>query len=362
MDNLVAPCNGDLVTMMRTMLGLTGLPLRGSTHGPWWKKKAFKPLKANNNLYQNATIGTGYTESEFKNKSKRRWKPNVQKKNLFSEILQATFRVYVSMRAWRTIRKYGSLDNYLLSCPNKVVGEGFATELKNRVETCVRTGIDPYKKIQDKKRAAVDLSIKDYWERYDLSMEAQKRRELALPVEHTMGPWPKWKGESHEKLVRERAMDKKRGELFETINLKKKQLEAIEDEARDIILRLPEEELTTLGSEIKILDEMPNNNREDYYNIFSEAHAGDKNFTQENQLDFDRTEDRKQILPVGPGGVAAEGLVAPELSGFEVGKYVDPKLQVNKKATYQQKVHWRTTEKLRSTFKPRDQKYIKKSK
>ena len=41
-------------------------------------------------------------------------KPNIHKKSLHSDILDKTFRLWISMKARRCIMKSGSLDKYLL--------------------------------------------------------------------------------------------------------------------------------------------------------------------------------------------------------------------------------------------------------
>lgn len=294
--------------MQRMMMGLTSLPLRGGQ-----RTGARLPRKASNNLYQGATHATGYYRTEFKNKIKRQWKPNTQIKNLYSEVLNETFRVYMTVRAMRTMRRYGGLDEYVLSLPKKVLGAGFASDLKDRLETTVKTGVDPEKKILTKKQELFALARKDYDDRFELSKEMRTIRSRQEAYKQVMGPWPYWKGEEHNKLVMERTRDQDRGELFEKIRMKQKQLEAIEDEARQSALRLPPDELEKLQPELAILDEMPDNDNEDYFNVFDEAYGGEENFTQADHLEYERNKSFGTNWPIGPGGSTREGLVAPQL-------------------------------------------------
>ncbi len=52
--------------------------------------------------------------SHANNKTKRRFLPNLQHRNLYSETLGESVRVRISTRALRTIDKHGGLDGYLL--------------------------------------------------------------------------------------------------------------------------------------------------------------------------------------------------------------------------------------------------------
>jgi ribosomal protein L28 len=59
-------------------------------------------------------FGNRVADSEFKTKTRRRWHPNVQNKNVFSEALDRKVKVKMTARVMRTIDKVGGLDNYLL--------------------------------------------------------------------------------------------------------------------------------------------------------------------------------------------------------------------------------------------------------
>ncbi|KAI9837638.1 MAG: 39S ribosomal protein L24, mitochondrial [Thelocarpon superellum] len=79
-------------------------------YGPalWYKK-------ANFGLYGGSHIQFGNTVSEkFELKNRRRWKPNVHNKQLWSASLGRFLRVKITARALRTVDKVGGLDEYLL--------------------------------------------------------------------------------------------------------------------------------------------------------------------------------------------------------------------------------------------------------
>ena len=58
-------------------------------------------------------------------------KPNITRRTLHSELLGMNFRLWVSMRAWRTIMKRGSFDNYILNTSPKYLDSRFGVYLRN---------------------------------------------------------------------------------------------------------------------------------------------------------------------------------------------------------------------------------------
>ena len=62
------------------------------------------------------------------------WKPNVHKKKVHSEILDETVHVPMTMSVWRTIRKLGGLDEYLLRTSERNLDSQFGVALKRRVK------------------------------------------------------------------------------------------------------------------------------------------------------------------------------------------------------------------------------------
>ncbi|OJD31797.1 50s ribosomal protein l24 [Diplodia corticola] len=79
-------------------------------YGPslWYKQ-------SNRGLYGGARIQFGNNVShKTEIKTRRKWRPNIQRKSLFSRALNRTVRVRLSTRVLRTIDKVGGLDEYLL--------------------------------------------------------------------------------------------------------------------------------------------------------------------------------------------------------------------------------------------------------
>eukprot|EP00270_Netrium_digitus_P013927 TRINITY_DN4688_c0_g1_i1.p2 TRINITY_DN4688_c0_g1~~TRINITY_DN4688_c0_g1_i1.p2 ORF type:complete len:164 (-),score=28.81 TRINITY_DN4688_c0_g1_i1:395-886(-) len=86
-------------------------------------------------LYAGKQVGFGNRVSEDGgNKTRRRWKPNVQKKRFFSPILGSYLKCRVSMHAMRCIDKAGTIDDYLLYTPDKKLNSEFGSALKSYLQ------------------------------------------------------------------------------------------------------------------------------------------------------------------------------------------------------------------------------------
>jgi len=81
---------------------------------PYGKNHAFQ--EANFGLYGGTVLQSGNKISKGRNKGKtlRKWFPNVRVETFKSETLDAEFKLPVTARVLRTIRKCGGLDNYVL--------------------------------------------------------------------------------------------------------------------------------------------------------------------------------------------------------------------------------------------------------
>ncbi|EHA50696.1 hypothetical protein MCOR27_010503 [Pyricularia oryzae] len=80
---------------------------------PFGPRATYK--QSNKGLYGSASIRFGNNVSEKYNvKTRRKWRPNVQTRRLYSESLGQMIRTRVTTRVLRTIDKVGGLDNYLL--------------------------------------------------------------------------------------------------------------------------------------------------------------------------------------------------------------------------------------------------------
>lgn len=82
-----------------------------------WLLERFIPKKTQRSqrgLFQGKQPKSGRQYCFSDKRYLRRWFPNVQKKEFFSEILEKNIRINVTTAALRTMRKYGGFDNYIL--------------------------------------------------------------------------------------------------------------------------------------------------------------------------------------------------------------------------------------------------------
>ena len=61
---------------------------------------------------------TGNNVSHAKNRTKRRFKPNLQNITFVSEVLGQKFQLKVAVSTIRTVEKKGGLDEFLMNTPN----------------------------------------------------------------------------------------------------------------------------------------------------------------------------------------------------------------------------------------------------
>lgn len=80
---------------------------------PYGPRRIYK--QSNTGLYGTARIRFGHNVSEKHNvKTPRKWRPNVQRKRLWSKALKCWVQTRVTTRVLRTVDKVGGLDEYLL--------------------------------------------------------------------------------------------------------------------------------------------------------------------------------------------------------------------------------------------------------
>jgi large subunit ribosomal protein L28 len=88
---------------------------------PWKTQPTYKQsLKG---LYGGKHIQFGNQISEYGNKSRRTWKPNVQKVKLYSEALNERITIKCTPAALKYIDRKGGLDRYMISMKDKELGK-----------------------------------------------------------------------------------------------------------------------------------------------------------------------------------------------------------------------------------------------
>lgn len=80
--------------------------------------------QSNNGLYGGARIGFGdIISGRNKIRTARTWKPNIHRKKLWSKSLDAWVKTRLTTRVYRTIKKEGGLDEYLVGHKKRRVEE-----------------------------------------------------------------------------------------------------------------------------------------------------------------------------------------------------------------------------------------------
>lgn len=82
-------------------------------------------------LYDGKDIRFGNNVSFSERKTRRKYKPNVFLKRVYSETLDEMVQFHITSSALRTIDKLGGLDNYLLTSRHVTEGEGL--KVKKRI-------------------------------------------------------------------------------------------------------------------------------------------------------------------------------------------------------------------------------------
>ena len=86
-------------------------------------------------LYDGKDIGTGNSRSFSMRATKRKFKPNVIIKRVYSEILDDMIRFHMTTSALRSIDKAGGLDNYLFKIqPTEGEGYKILKKIKKRLK------------------------------------------------------------------------------------------------------------------------------------------------------------------------------------------------------------------------------------
>ncbi|MEH6632551.1 MAG: 50S ribosomal protein L28 [Halopseudomonas aestusnigri] len=78
-------------------------------------------------------VQTGNNVSHAKNRTRRRFLPNLQKASMLSDVLGQVVQFRLTTAAIRTIEKRGGLDAFLMSTPATSLGKK-AREMKKRVQ------------------------------------------------------------------------------------------------------------------------------------------------------------------------------------------------------------------------------------
>lgn len=71
-------------------------------------------------------------------RTRRRWLPNVQKKKLYSAVLDEQIRIPVTCGVLRKMDRLGGLDAYLLKTPDASLASDVGVALKRRIQDVIK--------------------------------------------------------------------------------------------------------------------------------------------------------------------------------------------------------------------------------
>ena len=95
-------------------------------------------------------ISYGNNVSHAHNKTKRNFIPNLQRKNIYSDILNQMVRLKISTKAMKSIECAGGFDKYIVLMPNNKLSSK-ALKLKKAIKTKIKKSAKIEKKISKKK-------------------------------------------------------------------------------------------------------------------------------------------------------------------------------------------------------------------
>lgn len=135
------------------------------------------------------------------NKSRRKWRPNAQRKSLYSEILDKSFKFQVTTTALRSIDKAGGLDRYILQTPPHKLDSDIGEKLRGKMMLQIMKdrGIDVEQELQnlstiDSTRGRSGGSTEQIIQIEDRTMVEGEKPAVKHPVKQQPGvvqPW--WK-------------------------------------------------------------------------------------------------------------------------------------------------------------------------
>ncbi len=113
-------------------LNSTVFPAASFSFGDRFTSVRHRSNRSRRGLYDGKDIRSGNNVSFSMKTTKRKFKPNVFKKRIYSEILNEMIQFHLTTSTLRSIDKAGGLDNYLMKSRH-VTNEGEGYEAKKRI-------------------------------------------------------------------------------------------------------------------------------------------------------------------------------------------------------------------------------------
>ncbi len=114
--------------------------------------------RAYRGLYGNRMIQFGNQISFAENKTRRTWKPNVQKISFFSDTLQKKLQFRITTHALRCVKKAGGIDEYLLKTKDSEIKYYKALEFKTQIKVLRAAMLLPKDTIEPHANSVEDLA------------------------------------------------------------------------------------------------------------------------------------------------------------------------------------------------------------
>ena len=118
-------------------LTLTARPAAPTT------SRAFASNRSKRGIYAGKDIRFGNNISFSHRKTRRTFKPNAQRKRLWSETLGCWLRFNLTTHALRCIDRAGGIDAYLLKTPDAKLGSIAGANARRMIEAARSGGDDP---------------------------------------------------------------------------------------------------------------------------------------------------------------------------------------------------------------------------
>ena len=140
------------------------------------------PPRAHKGIYDGKGLMFGYKPTFSEKKTKKVWKPNVQRKTYYSEILEEKLKYEMTTSAMRSIDRAGGFDNYILKTSDKRLVSKAAIELKKRMLTVLE--------MKESGENIEDIRKK-------LAPPPQISKHQHVPKKYTNRFYFEWKGRKH---------------------------------------------------------------------------------------------------------------------------------------------------------------------
>jgi large subunit ribosomal protein L28 len=128
---------------------------------PFVDSVRYRSSRSRRGLYDGKDIRSGNNVSFSERKTKRKFKPNVFIKRVYSEVLDEMVKFHLTAATLRSIDKAGGLDNYLVKTRHATEGEGLVakTRILERLEELEVTSTEVDSASVETNKTAGDIQV-----------------------------------------------------------------------------------------------------------------------------------------------------------------------------------------------------------